>query len=544
MASRARPSTINVPPLPEKLRHAPQSREVGPGKRYANNTAFEADRAAWEEERRRRRLLMAERERAQKQVRETRRERQRPVDDSERRVRQRQQQRGKSRVESVGTPTIPMFFRLANLTWLVQRHAVPKKEDEERLWSAWEELLGRQPPPSSCVHYTRRRVALTTLGGKIPIDMQQVRSEKEQRITELKQAGVKDEDLELHWVDSVYIGAPSRERHRGVCLYLDDDENGMPASVSCYDGGWNWDGTTHWFEGEGFVKFSNGDHSVGIWHKFQLMEGFHVEGPRKLEVVRSRTAMGYIQKGQPGMANLVDREWGCANEHESMGLWAEAAGRMPDSGDSDFTDDLLLDWRASTDYQAYCHQQRKFTMSLWCVSQDIYTRLTVDEIRTNNITCEGFQQIPYDYHYDAHYFNLCRTHKRASELRAMEAKVERVQQELLDMARARYRPELPSQQELERRQASIQRALDRCSSPTSRALMAEAYKEAAAQRANYVPCENAPTPPELDELRSEICSSAAAEIHAMLPIEVLMMAPDEDEKLVAAFANQCRPVRS
>ena len=41
------------------------------------------------------------------------------------------------------------------------------------------------------------------------------------------------------------------------------------------------------------------------------MEGFHVEGPRKLEVVRSRTAMGYIQKGQPGMANLVDREWGC-----------------------------------------------------------------------------------------------------------------------------------------------------------------------------------------------------------------------------------------
>ena len=97
----------------------------------------------------------------------------------------------------------------------------------------------------------------------------------------------------------------------------------------------------------GFVKFSDGDHSVGIWHKFQLMEGFHVEGPRKLEVVRSRTAMGYIQKGQPGMANLVDREWGCANEHESMGLWAEAAGRMPDSGDSDFTDDLLLDWRAS-----------------------------------------------------------------------------------------------------------------------------------------------------------------------------------------------------
>ena len=43
----------------------------------------------------------------------------------------------------------------------------------------------------------------------------------------------------------------------------------------------------------------------------------------------------------------------------------------------------------------------------------------------------------------------------------MEAKVERVQQELLDMARARYRPEAPSQQELERRQASIQRALDR-----------------------------------------------------------------------------------
>ena len=38
---------------------------------------------------------------------------------------------------------------------------------------------------------------------------------------------------------------------------------------------------------------------------------------------------------------------------------------------------------------------------------------------------------------------------------------------------------------IERRQASIQRALDRCSSPTSRALMAEAYKEAAAQRGGH-----------------------------------------------------------
>ena len=115
--------------------------------------------------------------------------------------------------------------------------------------------------------------------------------------------------------------------------YLDDDENGMPASVSCYDGGWNWDGTTHWFEGEGFVKFSNGDHSVGIWHKFQLMEGFHEE----------QDGDGlHIQKGQPGMANLVDREWGCANEHESTGLWAEAAGRMPDSGDSDFPTTLPI----------------------------------------------------------------------------------------------------------------------------------------------------------------------------------------------------------
>ena len=38
----------------------------------------------------------------------------------------------------------------------------------------------------------------------------------------------------------------------------------------------------------------------------------------------------------------------------------------------------------------------------------------------------------------------------------MKAKVERVQQELLDVARAQYRPEPPSQQQLERRQASIQ----------------------------------------------------------------------------------------
>ena len=75
MSAGAGPSTIHVPPLPDKLRAEPRQEEIGPGRPYANAAAFSADHARWEQERDARRKLMAERLKAQKKVHEQSRDR-------------------------------------------------------------------------------------------------------------------------------------------------------------------------------------------------------------------------------------------------------------------------------------------------------------------------------------------------------------------------------------------------------------------------------------------------------------------------------------
>ena len=117
MSAGAGPSTIHVPPLPDKRRAEPRQEEIGPGRPYANAAAFSADHARWEQESDARRKLMAERLKAQKKVHEQSRDRtarQRPPDDGDRREKQRQQQHSSARSQSFKTPTIQLFFQLAN----------------------------------------------------------------------------------------------------------------------------------------------------------------------------------------------------------------------------------------------------------------------------------------------------------------------------------------------------------------------------------------------------------------------------------------------
>lgn len=90
-------SADGVPPEPPKLRPKPQKRgNVGAGRRYADVAEFDADVAAWEQEREERRALMKERERALDRLRD-RSGRQRDGEgetDGERRVRQRHETAG------------------------------------------------------------------------------------------------------------------------------------------------------------------------------------------------------------------------------------------------------------------------------------------------------------------------------------------------------------------------------------------------------------------------------------------------------------------
>ena len=57
---------------------------------------------------------------------------------------------------------------------------------------------------------------------------------------------------------------------------------------------------------------------------------------------------------------------------------------------------------------------------LRCVSEDVYRRLEADLIRKNNITCEGFPQLPFQFAYDSLLDRMCRSHERDSELRDSE----------------------------------------------------------------------------------------------------------------------------
>ena len=64
-----------VPDLPPALRTKPQNRDIGPGKLYADQTAFDADLAAWEVERAARAELVKERSRAMRRLRDQKRDR-------------------------------------------------------------------------------------------------------------------------------------------------------------------------------------------------------------------------------------------------------------------------------------------------------------------------------------------------------------------------------------------------------------------------------------------------------------------------------------
>ena len=64
-------AVANVPPEPPKLRSTPQRRgNIGPGKLYADEAAFVADLQAHEQERKERKALMKERERALDKLRD------------------------------------------------------------------------------------------------------------------------------------------------------------------------------------------------------------------------------------------------------------------------------------------------------------------------------------------------------------------------------------------------------------------------------------------------------------------------------------------
>lgn len=98
MASSSQPGTTadKLPPErevePPKLRPKPQAKgNVGAGKQYADKQAFNADVEAWEQERKKHKVLMAERKKALDKIRDRsgRRRDGKDETDNERRVRQR-----------------------------------------------------------------------------------------------------------------------------------------------------------------------------------------------------------------------------------------------------------------------------------------------------------------------------------------------------------------------------------------------------------------------------------------------------------------------
>ena len=431
MSAGAGPSTIHVPPLPDKLRAEPRQEEIGPGRPYANAAAFSADHARWEQERDARRKLMAERLKAQKKVHEQSRDRtarQRPPDDGDRREKQRQQQHSSARSQSFKTPTIQLFFQLANLTWLVLNSSASGVR--ERLLSAWEKVLGRRPPPSATIQYSVREPP-STLGGKIPVDMQQVQRENAQRIVKLQEMGAKKADLDRHFIDEVFIRGLFG---RGARMYLEEDHRSDEIRVRCYDGHWKREGSFLEFTGRGCVKFSNGEFHDGEFVDGHLVQGFWaflLNGREEIVKVNRRDVAWrtYMEQGQPMMARLTETSDRITHESEAMQNWFEEQRRVPGSyfciimggihqrpGTLVLTDDLLREWRASSGYQTFCKENK---WPLRCVSEDVYRRLDADLIRKNNITCEGFPQLPFQFAYDSLLDRMCRSHERDSELRAM-----------------------------------------------------------------------------------------------------------------------------
>lgn len=131
------PMQQNVAPMPPRLRPKPQLRTVGPGKKYPDRVAFDADLVRWHAERAERKKVMLVRRQSQ-QRRRHRADRSRPDNDNERRARQRKDKKrsvlGKI-FQSTGRPA---------LADLIDRKKGSDEFEQLYMWATYE--VGVRPP--------------------------------------------------------------------------------------------------------------------------------------------------------------------------------------------------------------------------------------------------------------------------------------------------------------------------------------------------------------------------------------------------------------
>lgn len=139
-ATRELPMQQNVAPMPPRLRPKPQLRTVGPGKKYPDRVAFDADLVRWHAERAERKKVMLVRRQSQ-QRRRHRADRIRPDNDNERRARQR-----KDKKRSV----LGKIFQSTGRPALADLIARKKGSDEFEaldMWARYE--VGVRPPSAT-----------------------------------------------------------------------------------------------------------------------------------------------------------------------------------------------------------------------------------------------------------------------------------------------------------------------------------------------------------------------------------------------------------
>ena len=259
-----------VPPPPPKLRPTPQERQIGPGKRYADRAAFDADMALFKQEQLVRKAQMAERERAQQKARD-RSKRVRPTDDSSRRKLQKWQQN--SRQHSFLTPTVETFFKIACLN----RISGNGPNVFDRALDQWDTLLGRKAASPETRDTCLSRSAVY---------------DRNQRVADLARAGVNTSDYSIQSdLDTydVYVGDKRAGRRHGKGARMRLDVDGSSLLISCYDGHW----VNDTFTGRGCAKHQNGDYEDGLFCDGALYDGFRVkqgvlEMVSDLERVRDR----------------------------------------------------------------------------------------------------------------------------------------------------------------------------------------------------------------------------------------------------------------
>lgn len=196
-----------LPPLPPKLRPKPQRRDIGPGKRYCDVAAFDADHEAWEQERAARKEQVAEREKAKQKARDrSARSRTSEVGDNERRVWQKWQQH--TRQHTFVTPTVQTFFRLVKLTR--QNIAANSRRSFDQVLEEWDMLLGRNAgsPPDRGTHLPYWKFNDSSC-------------RKQEHATMLRAAGVSAAADELD-INAVYVGDMQDGRRHGKGVWPPD----------------------------------------------------------------------------------------------------------------------------------------------------------------------------------------------------------------------------------------------------------------------------------------------------------------------------------